>query len=116
MMRDDTPQPFPDALLGIQLRRGGGLSLEHEPSLCCLGDGLYGRPLMRLPPVMDHQRPLAGILRHQVLQERRPLPLAPCRAHTVVGPPSQRRHGAIDLYRGLGIPGGDRGHLILQAP
>jgi hypothetical protein len=32
MVGDHTPQPLPEALLRIQLGRGGGLGLQHEAS------------------------------------------------------------------------------------
>ena len=41
MMGHDAAQPFPDALLRIQLRRVGGLSLEYESPLRLPDDGLY---------------------------------------------------------------------------
>src|SRR5688500_8240857 len=71
----DTPQPFPEPLLGIQFRRVGGLSLEHEPSLGLPNDGVYGGPLMLLAAVMNHQQPFAGMRGQQMSQELRKLPL-----------------------------------------
>jgi hypothetical protein len=51
IVRDDPTQPLPDALLGIQFRRVGRLSLEHEPSLGVPNDGLYGSAFMLCPPI-----------------------------------------------------------------
>ena len=68
-MRDDATQPFPDTLLGIELRRVGGLSLEYESPLRLPDDGLYESPIMLLPSVMDDQQPFAWMRGQQVLQE-----------------------------------------------
>ena len=56
MMGDHAPHPLPDALLGIQLGRVGGLWLEHEPAPCIMDGGLDRSPLMLLSPIMDDQQ------------------------------------------------------------
>jgi hypothetical protein len=77
VMSDDATQPFPDTLLGIALRRVGGLSLEYESPLRLPDDGVYRSPPMLFPPVMDDQQPFAGMIGQQVLQELRKLPVGP---------------------------------------
>jgi hypothetical protein len=116
MVGHDTPQPCPNPLLGIQLRRVGGLGLEPEPPLSLPNDGVYGNPLMLFASVMNHQPPLAWIIGHQVLQESRKFPLPQDGADRIVGPSGQRGHGARDRHRGMGIRRGPLRPLIDHAP
>ncbi len=45
----DTPQPFPNPLLGIQFRRVGWLGLEHKPPLGPRMTASMGAPLCCAP-------------------------------------------------------------------
>lgn len=66
MMRYRTAQPFPDALLRIQLWRVCWLGLQEQPALRFPNDGVDGSSLMLRSPVMDDQQPFSWIVQQKV--------------------------------------------------
>ena len=116
VMGDDATQPLPEARLGIQLGRVGGLRLEHEPAPRVTDDGLDWSPLMLLAPVMDDQQVFPGIVGQQVLQAWRKLLLPQRGAAVIGGAPGQRGHSPRDMPLGMVIPRGHLRHVIDHTP
>jgi hypothetical protein len=116
MMGHDTAQPFPHALLRIQLGRVGRLGLPQQPVARFPDDGLDGRPCMLLASVMDHQEPLPWIARPQVRQERRTLPLAQLGAEMIMSPARQRGHCPIDRHFGMVVARRDLRDVVHHTP
>src|SRR5262249_53700875 len=113
---DDATPPLPEALWRIQLGRVGWLGLALEPASRATDDGFYRGPLMLLAAVLDHQQAFLRIVGQQVRQQSRQLALPQCGADMIMGPPSQRRDGPLDMHLGMIIPRGPCGPVVDPAP
>jgi hypothetical protein len=116
IMGHDAPHPLPAPVCRIQPRGIGRLSLQAQPALGTLHDGVDCRPVTLASSIVHHQPPLLGRAAQQLPQEGRALPTAQRQAEVLVGPSGQRGPRARDADLGMVSPRGHVGHLIGRAP